>query len=243
MQKKSIIAALSVLAAVAVGYFIGNRQNETVLTTPVVHTYKVSPDRADEIKAQLNSLMDAKEGDRTGRVQAFSNGLLVVRAPIGFQRGIQKLIEQIGAAGPSSRTSIRVDYWVVAGLEGKESNASSMQPLAAALESIEKVDGPRHFRVLEHLATNSASGQEVAIKGSISSALTTAMAGGDIIRLRVELKSKMGEVRADTQMKTDEFLVIGQNAYLPDAPPQTQPLGLTKIVTGPANIYYILRAR
>lgn len=244
MQKKSLLlASLTVLATFAIGYFVGHRHDEAGLTTPVVRTYQVSPDRADEIKGQLNSLMDSKEGERAGRVQAFSNGLLIVRAPIGFQQGIQRLIAEMASSGPAPRASIHVDYWIVAGLEDKESNAQSIAPLASVLESIEKADGTRHFKLLEHLATNSSSGQEVDIKGAVTKARTTADAAGELVRLRVDLQSRLGEVRGDTQVKKDDFLVMGQNAFMSDPTAAPLPPLVTKSITGPANVYYILRAR
>src|SRR6187402_3561379 len=105
MQKKSlIIASLTVLVALVVGYLVGHRSEEASLTTPVVRTYQVSPDRADEIKGQLNSLMDSKDGERPGRAQVFSNGVMIVRAPLGFQQGIHKLIEQMASVPSTTRT-------------------------------------------------------------------------------------------------------------------------------------------
>ena len=133
-----------------------------------------------------------------------------MRAPDRVSAGVHRLVEQMASAPAVPRTSIHVDYWLVVGMEDKESNAQSIETLTPVLQSIEKMDGPRRFKVLEHLATNSSSGQEVAIIGGASRAKTTAMTLGDTVRLRTEFQSRLGEVKADTQVKNSDYLILGQ---------------------------------
>jgi hypothetical protein len=234
-----IWSAIAIVAALALGFVYGSRRPASDLTVPVVRTYMVPPERADEIKAQLNVLMSPGTANTEvlGRAQVFNNGLMIVRAPEGYQNGIHKLIEQLKTTTPPPRNAVHLDYWLVMGQEDKTSNADEIKPLAQALNAITDVDGPRKFHVLEHLGSNSISGQEIQIKGAVSEAQSVAMLSPELVRLKVEFKSKLGQVRGETQIKPGEFLVIGQNAVNAEA----QIPGL-KLANAAANVYYVVHA-
>lgn len=233
-SKTKVIILIAVAAAIGLGYVLGShRQAESLVT---VHTYMVPTDRTDEVKAQLNYLMSgAYNGEPLGRAQVFSNGLLVVRAPESYQQGIRKMIDQLSRSGASPHGSVHIDYWLVTGAEDEKASIDDSNPLSQVFKSIAATDGERKFRVLEHLATNSISGQEVMVQGSVSKATSTSMLGPDVVRMKLDFDSRLGKVKSETRVKYGEFLVIGQNAV----PQEDRGLKLGPLS---GNVYYIVRA-
>ncbi len=239
MQRNRIIwVAVSLAAAITAGFLIGSRHSSESNTASVVKTYTVPSDRADEVKNSLNRLFSQRSGELLGSAQVFGNGLMLVRAPEGYQTGVDRLLEQLGSEKPRQHSAIRLDYWLVIGQEDKKSNTEVVPALSAVLKAIDALDGPRKYRVLEHLSSNSMSGQEVRIKGSASEATSVAVLSNESLALRMEFKSRLGEVKTDTQIKPGEYLILGQNAV----DPQVRVGDVIIASGGPTNVYYIVHA-
>src|SRR5690349_3846052 len=104
--RKYLLAAVSLLAAGAIGFVMASRRIES-LNTPVVRTYQVPVDRADELKNHLNHLLWTKDNGDGGSAQVFGNGLVLVRATLGYQQGVQTLIEKLATQPPEPRKRVR----------------------------------------------------------------------------------------------------------------------------------------
>jgi hypothetical protein len=222
----------------ALGFIVGDRRDaDRRSTVPIVRTYEVSPDHADEVRASLNRLLMPKEGEAAGFAQFFGNGLLLVRAPENFHRGIGQLIQRLSEEKTPARATIRLDYWLVIGREDKASNADSIPHLAQALTAIDKVDGPRKFQVLDHIGINALTGSEVEVKGRIAKAKSIAVVRNDLVGLKLDIESKLGEVQTTTQVKPGEFLVIGQSVL-----ERGFEVGDLKVGDSNSSVYYVLRA-
>ena len=237
-SSKTIIILVSIAATLALGFFIGDRRDSDRRSTiPVVRTYEVSPDNADEIRGSLNRLLMPKEGEPAGFAQLFGNGLLLVRAPENFHRGIGHLIRKLSEEKSPTRATVRLDYWLVVGREDKTSNAETFPHLAKALNAIDQVDGPRKFIVLDHISMNVLTGSEAEVKGRIAKAKSIAVVRNDLVGLRIELESKFGRVQTDTQVKPNEFVVIGQSVV-----ERGFEMGDLKIADSNSSAYHVLRA-
>lgn len=236
-KAKLMWISISLIAAFAFGWLVNAKRDTENLAVPVVRTYDVPAERADEIRSNLNRLFRVNDSNSEGSAQIFGNGVMLVRAPIGFQRGIKNLVEKLANEKPVPHATVHLDYWLVTGQTDNVSNASSMPQLSKVLEAISQVDGPRKFRILEHLSSNSMTGLEVEVKGWLGKVKSVAVVKNDFIGLRLDLHSKLGEVRTDTLIKAGEFLVLGQNAVEPGLQ-----VGNEKLGTGQANVYYIVRS-
>lgn len=234
--RRFIFAGASVVVAIAIGYVVGTKKNEDETKGWVVRSYQVPPARAEEIKSALNRVFWVKNDESAGAAQVFGSGLMLVRAPMGIQTGVASLIDQLTAEKQTKRTSVRMDYWLVVGSEEKTSNATSLPSIQKALEGISEVDGARNYRVIEHLSSNSNSGQEIEIQGSRSKVKTQVNNRDDGYTLRLEYQSDLGKVKTDTQLNAGEFLVLGQNAVDEKVPADR------KFPPG-TNVYYIVRAQ
>jgi len=234
MQRKSmILLAISVLVAIGIGYAVGIKRHSEDLNVGVVRTYTVPVEQADQIRNSLNSLFYLKDGESYGRAQVFSNGLLLVVAPQGYQQGVNRLVQKLAEEKPMPRTQIHFDYWLVVGQEDRSSNEKSFGALTPALETIVSLDGPRKFKVLEHLSDAASPNQEVKIKGYFAEVTTTASPASTYLNLRLDFHSSLGQLKSDSQLKPGEFMVLGQNAVDPK---------LKTVATSAANVYYIVRA-
>ena len=239
-SKKMIWVVVSLIAAIAVGFLAGSRRNAESVTATLVKTYNVPFDRAEEVKNSLNHLFSQKDGEMLGSAQVFGNGVMLVRAPEGFQRGVEHLIEQLGTEKTPQRIAIRLDSWLVVGQEDKKSNIEMFPALSTVLSAIDKLDGPRKFRVLEHLSSTGMSGQEVKIKGTAAEVTSMAFTvqTNEALGLRLDFKSTLGNLKTDTQIKAGEYLILGQNAVDPGTSSEQQ-----KIAGGhPTNVYYVVHA-
>ena len=235
-NSKSVWIAVVLLAVVTITLILDSKR--FVGSEWAVKTYVVPADRVDEVKTSLNRLFAGKDGETSGNAQVFGSGLMLVRAPEGYQKGVAQLIDQLGSEKPRPQTTIHLDYWLIAGQEDKKSNIDAIPALSNVLSTIDKLDGPRKYRILEHLSSNSTSGGEVAIHGAAVESRSIAWMMNESVRIRLEFHSKMGDLKTDTQLKPGEFLVLGQNAIGPDAR-----IGDEKVVKGaPTNAYYVVRA-
>ncbi len=90
-NRKAFLGIVILAIAIGLGYSYGTRQSGEGLRIPVVRSYNVPAGRADEVRNALNSLFWTKDGE-AGNAQVFGNGLVVVRAPEGFQAGVESLV-------------------------------------------------------------------------------------------------------------------------------------------------------
>jgi hypothetical protein len=233
MQTRKVLLSIAcLLVAGAIGFLLAARRQEN-LTTPVIRTYKVASDRTFEIKNALSRLL-ATPGGESGTAQVFGNGMVLVRAPIGYQRGISNMIDLLASDSPKSRVRLRLDYYMVMGQTGKDSNIESFKDLAPVLSSIAKVDGSNHFRLLEHLATVSHTGDESSGEGSMLKAISTTYYWQQQLNLKVSLDSWFGKVKTNTEIVPGDYLILGQNA-------QTLDEARTRKF-GEGNVYYVVHA-
>lgn len=204
------------LVALALGYLVGTRRGGELPTAPVMKSYQVPAERANEVRNALNNIFwQGKDDTRMGHAQLFNGGILLVRAPEEIQAGVGQLIQQLSTQKQPKVSNIHIDYWLVTGDESRQSNTEKFKELSPVLSSITKADGPRAFRILEHLASNSISGQKVILKGSIvDSKLTAGLVDGHI-SLDTDLRSAFGDVESSTRLGSGEFIVLGENSIKP----------------------------
>jgi len=218
MQKgKLILTCVSLVLAIGLGYVVGSKQSGKNLKVPVVRSYTVPSGRAEEVRNSLNKLFWQQDGQAPlGTAQIFGDGLMLVRAPEGFQNGVGNLVAKLTSLQPQASNTIHIDYWLVMGEQAAESNSDSIKLLSTVLSSIDKLDGPRKFRILEHIAANTLSNsQEVRIKGSIVELKERAKYVDNHILLDTYASSHLGEINADTQMNLGDYVVLGENSLKP----------------------------
>ena len=221
MQRGKLFWATAGIAiALILGYLVGKRgslESSDQPTAPVVRSYQVPVERASEIRNALNTLFwKGKDDNSLGHAQLFNGGLLLVRAPEEIQAGVGGLIRQITEQKLPSNRPIHIDYWLVTGEEAKTSNGEGFRSLGPVLSSITKVDGPRSFRVLEHLASNSLSGQKVMLKGSIVDSKMTANLVGSYLTLDTRFQSPFGDVESSTRLESGDYVILGENSVKPE---------------------------
>jgi hypothetical protein len=214
--KKVVLSVCCVAMATVLGYFIGTRGNSEHASAPIIKTYTVPPGRSKEIRYRLDQLFrQGEDQPLVGSAQLFGEGLMLVRAPEEFQTGIAHLIEGISHQGAPPKNPVHIDYWLITGNEAKVSNGQEFKSLTPVLSSIAKVDGPRKFRILEHLSSNSASGQRVKVKGTIAEAKTTANYADGHFLLDVEVNSPLGSIESSTEIQPGDYIILGENSLKP----------------------------
>ncbi len=241
-NSKRFFVMVSVLIALVLGFILGNRQNTEKLKQPVVVSYSVPAERADEIKNQLNKIFYQNTNEPPlGTAQVIGGGTLLVRAPEAFQAGIGQMMSQLSTLTVKARMSIHIDYWLITGEESKQSNGASFGPLSTVLGSIEKYDGARKFRVLEHLASNALDGEKSRVRGSIADMENMASLSNEHIYLQSRANSGFGEVNSNTQVNSGDYIVLGENSLKPS----DVKLHDDKKISGsqdahPTNVYHVL---
>ncbi|MGE0528896.1 MAG: hypothetical protein AB7G93_16590 [Bdellovibrionales bacterium] len=240
-SKKYILGAICLALAGVIGYLAANRRSEN-LTATVVRTYKVAPERADEIDTALNRLFWQKEDEGVARAQVFGNGLVLVRAPAGYHMGVRDLLSHIDREKVPARSSVRTDYWLILADADRESNASQFPKLTQVLSSIEKLEGIRRFRVIEHLSSNSLSGNVVKVEGTVLKVRSTASLYMDRVLLDLDLETRSGKIKTSTQINPGEYVVMGQSSAEPGILPKGDPRG-SALAAGDSEIYYVVRAK
>lgn len=171
------------------------------------------------------------------QAQALANGTILVRAPLSVMAGIEQLVKQMEKMPSAPKRVVHLDYWLVVGEAATSPDPGVAGVLAGAFAAIDKVDGPRRFRVLEHLASNSASGEEVRVKGISAESLATALVNDQDVSVKLDFQSRLGQVRSTTVVKPGQVLVLGQTAVAADTASDRE-----KIAKAPANVYYVIRA-
>lgn len=220
-------------AALGFGYLLGERKSQGGGEALVVRTYAVPPERAAEMKHSLNRLFFQKDGEApSGSAQVFGSGLMMVKAPGNFQQGIERLVKDIGNEKEHKRDSIRLQYWLISGEEGKAAN-QNFGVLEPVIEAIQKVDGERRFKIQENLATVLVSGSKAKGEGAFTEIEFTAGQQGEKINLELQARSKLGKLESSTQIVPGEFVVLGQSAMRAN--------GKDTGVPG-TNVYHVVRA-
>jgi hypothetical protein len=236
MQSRNLwLAAICLIAAGVLGYFLAAKRASD-LNSNVVMTYKVPPERAEEIRQTLNRLF-WKPGDQSlASVQVFNEGMLLVAAPKGYQNGIDKLVENLGALKPASpRTVIRSEYWLVLAEDGP-SNSVTFRDLGKVLSALEQSDGNKHFRTLEHIRVLSSNDEEFFSKGQFGEFKGTLSLKENLIKAKISLFSNFGEMRTNMELKPNEFVVLGQNAVK-----EGERTGVKTSASIGSNVYHIVR--
>lgn len=234
--RKTALAVVCLVIALAIGFVWADRREKNK-NELVVRTFNVPANRAEEVRHVLSRLFWQRNGEEQAGVQVFGNGLLVVRAPEGFIRGIEQLINNMDNEKPLERAKIKMEYWLVLGEEAPSSSKPGGE-ISTVLDTIEKADGPKRFRVLEHLGVNTAANEEVKLKGSVVEWLGVASLKSEEIQLQLDLKSRVAEFKGRTQSKPGEFIVLGQNAV----PAGEKLANGSMVMPSHANAYHILRA-
>jgi hypothetical protein len=225
------------LLAVGLGLMLG-KNFEAQKQAMIIKTYQVPPERAEEIRRTLAALFASDRGD--GNSQIFAGGTLVVKASETYHQGIAQLIDRVLKEKAPSR-SVRFDYWMVRAEPAAASKSTGLDPLQTVLDTISKSQGPRIFSLLEHLSFNTLNGRGVTIKGAISeiSAKPLLRLQDMDVELKLRSKASLGEIESTVNMKSGEFVVLGQTVLQPKA----QDLAEDKITTPSSkDVYHILRA-
>ncbi|MCJ8278244.1 MAG: hypothetical protein HRT44_03900 [Bdellovibrionales bacterium] len=244
--QKYIWAAVAGVLSLGLGAYWGgiNQKNFEEAYVPVVKTYKVPADRAGEIKSILNDLFYQEDKKGSSRAQAIGNNLLLVKAPIGFHKGIQGLISNIEGRSPTKNKKVHIDYWVVLATDNGLKNPGNTKEISKAIESIKEVSGDGEFRVLEHLSANTSNGRSVEVRGWLSNAETNVGFFEDNIFLRMKFRSDFGEVKTSTKTTDGEFIILGQSAMRPKRLERLNVLKAGALAHDvSAKVYYIVRAK
>jgi len=205
-NKLTWIGAL--VLAVAFG-FLAEKSLKPDTQTISIHSYTVPPSRAEEIKNALNRMFSSEKGDASAQV--FGNGNLVVKGPESYQTGISKLLKDMSEKTPSIH-SIRFDYWLVRGESAAQSNAAEITPLAPVLATINQAQGAKKFTVLDHIGLQSLDRREVDVRGALAQVKNVAKTSESGIEIWSEIRARdLGELKIDTQVKSGEFVILGEN--------------------------------
>jgi hypothetical protein len=239
---KSMLAFALGLAVVAFAYFALVRPfwEASRSDTPVMRSYPVAGDHADEVRAALQSALRGDDDKRVlGRVTLAPNGQLIVTAPPSIQRGVQALLDDVLASSAGPTPTIRLEAWFVRG-RGEPGDADArLAEVEPALAAIREAQGTLRFELIEKLTLHSRAGQGGFIEGvrvSLNARPTVRHSGkaSPVVSANLQLGVPPigGELAADVELMPGEFLVLGQSAYA-EGDPLTAP---------PQTLYYIVRA-
>lgn len=235
MQSRNLwLAAICLIAVGLLGYIIAGKRAENQ-STNVVRTYKVAPERADEIRQTLRGLFKRGDDMPLASVQTYSGGLLLVAAPKSLQTGIANMIEQIEEMKAPQRAQLKTEYWLVLAEEGA-SNSASFKDLGKALSALEQADGPKRFRTLEHIRALSSNREEFFSKGQFGEIKGTLNMRDGMIWAMFAMNSYFGELKSNMELKPGEFTILGQNAVK-----EGERTGIKTTASAGSNVYHIIR--
>ncbi|MEM7647103.1 MAG: hypothetical protein AAF203_09355, partial [Pseudomonadota bacterium] len=202
---------LSLFLALGLGVFAGKKMSTgNQVTKTIVKTYPVDPDRIDEAEYSLKELF--KPIADKASVKAIGNNALIVRFPKSFKKGIDEAMRQFVASLPEVEKKVLMDYWILHAADEKVPfGTAKTADLDDVIRSIESVEPGKHYRILEHLSSNSSSGHKAEVRGMVSKIESRIHVAADDIKLKLRFKSDFGSVFSKTKMKNGEFVVIGQN--------------------------------
>lgn len=210
----------------------------------VLQTYSVPAEIGQEVR---NALAGALwRGDTTaplGHVTALPNGDLLVAAPESVQRGVDRIIRDVTKNKPGPTPTIGFEMWVVTAAPGDDVQPSeALSEVAPALEAISKAKGALRFELLEKVSTTTRSGDSQSqVSGAranmgVKASLRTTSENQQVIAAELQLAVNgfgwSSSLRAQSEMRPGELLVVGQSALgaQPNTPPSNK------------QIYYIVRA-
>jgi hypothetical protein len=203
------------ILAIGLGVVLG-KNSEAQKQTLSIKTYDVPIDKAEEIRRTLSHLFTNDHTD--GSSQIFGNGSLVVKASESYQQGIAQLIDRLSKEKATAR-SVRFDYWMVRSEPQAVPANPGLDPLQTILGTITQSSGTKNFTLLEHLAFSTLNGRDVRIKGAMSEVKAKPFVRGDSLDVELKLNSRaaLGEVESSINMKSGEFIVVGQTIMQPNA--------------------------
>ena len=187
---------------------------------PILRSYEVPQDIAQEVRDALSSALSApgKDSDRLGTVIVAPGGQLIVTATPEVQLGVNKIIKDITSRELPPTPSIAYDLWIVTGtpVAGPARGSELPPELGPAVESLRKARGDLKFSLLEHLSTSSRPGRE------------DSSVGGAHATVRVESKLQNG---TDGKPRiVAQIQIGGQEKFIPGQP-SVQPFALKSQVT------------
>lgn len=233
--QKYLLTLTTLGLAIALGFYLGHQKPATTAdSTAMVKTYKVAA--AEEAQANFNRLF----APEVARAQAFANGMLVVRFPKNFEKGIDDTIANFQITQDKGNQKIRVDYWVLRASPDITTGAPNLAVLGEVIKSIDEVDGKQSYEVLEHLSTNSIPYRTTSVRGQFAEIETEIIKGGAIIDARLKFKSKFGQIESTTNMKNNEFIILGQNAVSADQL-NSYMRNASSATKSASKIYYVIR--
>jgi hypothetical protein len=238
---KPFFAALLLLAACTPGMLPAeaNKPGSAIPSNLVLRSYDVPNGAAPQVKSLLSGLLwfgnEGKDSQKyIGRCDVGPDGRLVVMAPEAVQEGVKGLIAQVASKAPEKQQVIEFNYWLVLGEPAKEKGGAPSPGLGevqAALNEIEKVDGPMTFTLSEKLSGMALSGEVASTSGRKSEARSHASVHADGIRAEVHIERFGQRFNTRMNLKPGQIVVLGSSGA--DA---TDPKEL------PRSVYYLVRA-
>jgi hypothetical protein len=239
---KTSVAFAAGLAVVAFAYFALVRPfwEASRSDTPVMRSYPVTGDHADEVRAALQSALRGADDKRVlGRVTLAPNGQLIVTAPPSIQRGVDALLNDVLASSSGPTPTIRLEAWFVRGTSEPGAADARLAEVEPALAAIREAQGTTRFELIEKLTLHSRAGHGGLVEGvraSLHGEPTVRRVQKDMSVVSAQLQLRVppmgGSLAADVELTAGELLVLGQSAYA-EGDPATAP---------PQTLYYIVRA-
>jgi hypothetical protein len=189
--------------------------------TVELRTYVVPHGFENDVRRMLLYSMQRGE-DPIGRAELGPGGTVVVVAPPGIHRGVQRFIDELEGmdAAPPTPQPVSLTYWIVVGhpfAGGTESVRvapdSGLAAIEEALEQIAAVQGPTEFRLLERLQLVSTGEDRAAINGRLARLEQRAtVAQGQVI---ADINIQIRQYGLDSQVKLapGQFVVLGNAGY------------------------------
>lgn len=210
---KSSWITLALILAVALGY--AGAKNMKPDESLNLRSYSVPSGRAEEIRDVLNRVFSKERTD--GVATVFGDNVLLVKGSDSYQAGIAKMISQIGDRKSTAR-SIRIQYWLVQAEKSAQSNAEQFKDINPALNAITQAEGSKKFTLVEHISSSVLDRRESHMKGSQAEfkAMPRITDNGGV-DISVDSHTRTaGEIRLDTQVKSGEVVVLGENGTVDD---------------------------
>lgn len=216
-------------------FWESSRSGATVMRSYIVHG-----DHADEVRSALQNALRADD-DKSyfGRVTLAPNGQLIVTAPESVHRGVERLLDDVGAYSAGPTPTIKLEAWFVRGSGGAGESDATLAEVKPALQAITEAQGINRFQLIEKLTIHARAGHEGDVQGAhgaMRAEPTLRRAGKEqaavFSKLSLWLNRGGTRLNAEMEMKPGELMVLGQSAYSPDGAPNSDN----------QTLYYIVRA-